>query len=69
MSAFNLHLFTATYLHSQLLQTSAVHFSQKFLKVLHGTEDRVDVLEILHVVAEVLHGRAEDGPDPHRLDV
>lgn len=46
-----------------------MHFSQKFLKVLHGTEDRVDVLEILYIVAEVLHGRAEDGPDPHRLDV
>lgn len=46
-----------------------MHFSQKFFKVLHGSKERVDVPEILHIVAKVLHRRAVEWTDPHRLDV
>ena len=51
------------------VHTFVVHSSQELFKVLHGSKERVDVPEVFHIVAKVLHGRAVDGTDPHRLDV
>lgn len=49
--------------------TFVVHLSQEVVKVLHGSEERVDGPEIFHIIAEVPHGRAVERTDRHGLDV
>lgn len=46
-----------------------MHFGQELFKVLHGSKEWVDVPEIFHIITEVLHRRAVERTDPHRLDV
>ena len=47
--------------------TFPVEGSPQTIELLHGAEDWVNSLEVRHVIAEVLHWRAEEWAEPQRL--
>ncbi len=48
--------------------TEFMGFRRHLDEVIHGPEERVDVLEVGNVVAKVLHGALEDGGEPDGAD-
>lgn len=49
--------------------TFVVHACQEVIKVLHGSKERVNLPEVLHIIPKVPHGRFVKRTDPDRFNV
>lgn len=53
----------------RFMLTHVMHVGQQVIKVCHGSKERIDIPEVFHIVAKILHGRLIDRADPDCFDV
>lgn len=49
--------------------TSVMHGNKKIIKICHGPKNGIDVTEVFHIIAKVLHWGPVERADPDGLDV
>lgn len=49
--------------------TSIMHSNKKIIEICHGSKNGIDVTEVFHIIAKVLHWGLVEWADPNNLDV